>query len=98
MSAVSSVRTFVDPVAEIRDHFELAGWILDHVFGDLVAHGRNQDIGGARGIDDLFRRHRRVVEIQPRVEQFAHAGLDRVRQFASDDDQRLFLNRHVLLS
>ena len=63
-----------------------------------VGDGRNQHIGGADGFRDLFRRHWRIVEIEPGVEQFAHPGLDRVRQLARDDNERLFLNRHVLLS
>ena len=32
-------------------------------------------------------RHRLVVDVQPRVEQLAHARLDGVRQLARDDDE-----------
>ena len=38
--------------------------------------------------------HRLVVEIEPRVEQLAHARFDAVRQLARDDDQRLFAFGH----
>jgi hypothetical protein len=50
------------------------------------------------GAFDLLVRHRRIVEIEPRIEQFAHPGFDRIRQLARDDNERLFLDRHVLLS
>ena len=88
----------VDAVAEIGDQFQLAVGLLEKLFGDLVGDGGYQDIGRADRIGDLFRRQRRIVEIEPGVEQLAHAGLDRVRQLARDDNERLFLNRHVLLS
>ena len=39
------------------------------------------------------RGHRRVVQVQPRVEQFAHARFHRFRQLAGDDDER-FLGGH----
>ncbi len=41
--------------------------------------------------------HRLVVEVEARVEQFPHAGLDAVGQLAGDDDQRLFGFRHLLV-
>ena len=88
----------VDAVAEIGDHAQLAVGMLEHLLVDHVGDGRHQHVGGADRVRDLFRRHRRIVEIQPRVEQLAHPGLDRVRQLAGDDDERFFLNRHVLLS
>ena len=88
----------VDAVAEIGDQPQLAVGLLEQFLGDLVGDGRHQHVGGADRFGDLLRRHRRVVEIEPGVEQLAHPGLDRVRQLAGDDDERLFLNRHVLLS
>ena len=36
-------------------------------------------------------RHRLVVEVEPRVEQLAHAGLDEFGQLAGDDDEGLLL-------
>ena len=88
----------VDAIAEIGDQLQRAFRLLEKFLRDLVGHGGNQHIGGANGVGDLLRAHRRIVEIEPRVEQFAHAGLDRVRQLARDDNERLFLDRHVLLS
>ncbi len=88
----------VDAVAEIGDQLQLHIRLLENVFGDLVGDGRHQDVGAAYRFGDLLRRHRRVVEIEPGVEQLAHPGLDRVRELAGDDDKRFFLNRHLLLS
>ena len=72
--------------------------LIEHVLADHVGHGRHQYVGGADGFGDLLGCHRRVVEIEPCVEQLTHPGLDRVRQLAGNDDERLFLHRHVLLS
>ena len=58
---------------------------------DAVGHGRHQHVGGLHRLDEVGRRHGRVVEIEARVEQLAHAGLDAVRQLAGDDDERLFI-------
>jgi hypothetical protein len=88
----------VDAVAEIGDQAQLAVGLVDDVGGDVVGDGRNQHVGGARGFRDLVGRHRRVVEIDPRVEQLAHPRLDRIRQLARYHDEGLFLHRHVLLS
>ena len=88
----------VDAVAEIGDHLELAVGLIDHVVADQVGDRRHQHVGGARGLRDLVGAHGLVVEIEPRVEQFAHPGLGRIRQLAGDDDERLFLDRHILLS
>ena len=88
----------VDAVAEIGDQLQLAIGLFEQRFGDLVGDGRHQHIGRAHRVGDLLWRQRRIVEIESRVEQLAHAGLDRVRQLARDDNERLFLNRHVLLA
>jgi hypothetical protein len=88
----------VDAVAEIGDQSQLAVRLLKKFFGDHVGDGRHQDIGRADRIGELFRRQRRIVEIELCVEQLAHPGLDRVRQLARHDNERLFLDRHVLFS
>jgi hypothetical protein len=88
----------VDAVAEIGDHAQLAVGVFEDRFADHVGDSRHQYVGAADRLGDLFRRHRRIVEVQPRVEQLAHPGLDRVRQLAGNDDEGFFLNRHVLLS
>ena len=85
------------PLPKLAINFSLAVGLLEKLFGDFVGDGGNQHIGGADGFGDLFRRQRRVVEIEPGVEQLAHPGLDRVRKLARDDDERLFLDRHILL-
>ena len=86
------------PLPKLAISFSLHVGLLDQFFVDRVGDGRHQDVGGADRVGDLLRRHRLIVEIEPGIEQLAHAGLDRVRQFARDDNERLFLNRHVLLS
>jgi hypothetical protein len=104
MSAVSSVKTFgvlvdiVDAVAEIGDQANLAVGRLEYFFGDLVGDGRNEHVRRAHCFGDLLGRHRRIVEIEACIEQFAHAGLDRIRQLARDDNERFLLNRHGLSS
>jgi hypothetical protein len=88
----------VNAVAEIGDQPHFAVGLFEDFVSDFIGDGRHQYLGGADRLRDLFWRHRRVVEIEPGVKQFAHPGLDRVRQFARDDNERLFLNRHILLS
>jgi hypothetical protein len=66
----------VDAVAEIGDQLQPAFGLLEQFFGDLVGDGRHQHVGGADGIGDLLGGQRRIVEIEPCVEQFTHAGLD----------------------
>ena len=41
-------------------------------------------------------RHRPVLDVQPGVEQFAHARLDRIGQLARDDDERLLFAGHYI--
>ncbi len=55
-----------------------------------VGHGRHQNVGGLHRLDQLRLRHRHVVEVQPRIEQFAHARFDALRQLARHHHQRLF--------
>ncbi len=88
----------VDAVAEIGDQLNLALGLLEQLFVDQVGDGGHQDIGRTHGIGDLLVGQRRIVEIELRVEQLAHAGLDRVRQFARDDNERLFLNSRMRVS
>jgi hypothetical protein len=84
----------VDAVAEIGDQPELAVGRVDDVGVDVIGHRRHQHVGGAHGLGQLFRAHRRVVGIDPRIEQLAHARLDRVRQFSRHHNERLFPDRH----
>ena len=62
---------------------------LEHARGRSVGDGRHQHVGGLDRLGELGLAHRLVVEVEPRVEQLAHARLDAVGQLARDDDQRL---------
>jgi hypothetical protein len=70
----------VDAGAEIGDQLELRAGLGDQDGVDTVGDGGNQDLGGGHGLGQRRRVHRRVVQVQPRVEQFAHARLHRFRQ------------------
>ena len=83
----------VDAGAEIGDQLQLAVGLLGDQGVDAVGDGGDQHVGGAHGLGQLRRRHRLVVQVQPRVEQFAHAGFDRFRQLAGDDDERFSCER-----
>ncbi|MGY3405425.1 hypothetical protein ACVWZV_001538 [Bradyrhizobium sp. GM5.1] len=97
-ACAASTSMLSTPFAEIRDQFQPAVGLVDDVGGDVVGHGWDQHVGGTGGFRDLLGRHRRVVEIDPRVEQLAHPGLDRIRKLARHHDEGLFLHRHVLPS
>ena len=79
----------VDAVAEIRDQLEPVAGLAQHGVVDAVGDGRHQHVGGLDRLDQLRLRHRLVVGVELRVEQLAHADLDRVRQLARDHDERL---------
>ncbi len=84
----------VNAVAVIGDQLELVAGLAQDRGIDAIGHGRHQHVGTLHGIGELGRGHGLVVEVEARVEQLAHAGLDAVRQLARDDDQRLFAVRH----
>ena len=63
---------------------------------DAVGDGGHQHIRLAHGLCQRHVAHRPVAVIQARVEQLPHARLDRIRQLAGDDHERL-LGRHVTL-
>ena len=83
----------VDAGAEGGDQAQPRAGLGHDALVDPVGHGRHQHVGHLAGLDQLGARHRLVVAVQARVEQFHHAGLDGVRQLAGHDDDRLFL-RH----
>ena len=87
----------VDAVAEIGDQLEVFAGSGDQRLVYPVGDGRHQHVGFLHRRRQLLARHRLVVDVQARVEQLAHARLDRVRQFARDDDERLFLAGHSSL-
>ena len=49
----------------------------------------DQHVGDFQGLGDLALRQRRVIDVEPGVEQLAHAGLDDIGQLARDNDDRL---------
>ena len=74
---------------------QLLAGLTKHRRVDAIGHGRNQDVGKLHGLDQLGLSRGLVVEIEPRVEQFAHAGFDRIRQLAGHDHQRFLTAGHV---
>ena len=79
----------VDAGAEIGDQMQLLARLRDHMGVDAVGDGGDQHVGGLHRLDDLLRRHRRIVEIEAHVEQFAHARLDALGELAGDHNDRL---------
>ena len=92
--AAAATSICVDAIAEIGDQLEVRPGLGDQRRVDAVGDGRHQHVGLLDGGDQLGLAHRAVVEVQPRVEQLAHAGLDRVGQLARDDDERLLPAGH----
>ena len=84
----------VDAGAEIGDELEPLARMAQHRGIDAVGNGGDQHVGLLGGLDELGLAHRLVVEIEPRVEQFAHARFDALGQLAGDDDERLLARRH----
>src|SRR5262249_36318995 len=61
---------------------------------DAVGHGRDQDFGGFYGRDQIGLAHRNVIDVEARVEQFAHPHLDPVGELARDNDERSSATSH----
>ena len=89
-ACAASTSMLSTPLPKWAISLTLQSGLVEDLVRYLVGDGRHQHVGRAHGVRDLFRRHRRVVEIEPGVEQFAHPGLDGVGQLARDDDQRFF--------
>jgi hypothetical protein len=85
----------VDAVAEIGDQPELRPGLGDQRLVDAVGHRGHEHVGLLHGGDQLGLGHGMVVDVEARVEQLAHARLDRVRQLARDDDEGFLPARHV---
>ena len=85
----------VDAIAEIGDQLHLLAGKANQLRVDAVGDGRNQHVGGGERSCEFAPRHRLVVDVEPGVEQFAHARFDDVGQFARDDHER-FLPGHPL--
>ena len=78
------------PLPKLAISLRFGAGLLEDRGVDAVGHGRHQHVGGLHRLGELGLAHRLVVEVEPRVEQLAHAGFDAVGQLARDDDQRFF--------
>jgi hypothetical protein len=79
MSAVSSVSTQLHRIARLGDQAR----------GDLIGDGGDKDIGAAHRLGEFALAHRMIVDIESRVEEFAHARLNEIRQPARHNDEGL---------
>ncbi len=95
--AAAATSMLSTPLPKLAISLRFVAGLGDQRRVDPVGDGRHQHVGFLDRRDQLRLRHRPVVDIQPRVEQFAHAGFDRIRQLARDDDERLFLACHCFL-
>ena len=80
----------VDAIAEIGDEFHLRPGEFNELGIDPVGHGWNDHLGGVQGFGESAARHWLVVDVEPRIEQLAHAGFNDAGQFAGHDNERLF--------
>ena len=89
MPRCSAVATSIlsTPLPKLAISFSFSPDWLEHRGVDPVGHGRHQHVGDLHGLGELGLAHRLVVEVEPRVEQFAHARFHGVRQLARDHDQ-----------
>ncbi len=85
------------PLPKFCDQLEIGVRLLQHRGVDAVGHGRDQHVGLPQSFPKLGLAHRLVVEIEPGIEQLAHACFDAVGQLARDDDQRFLGFRHACL-
>ncbi len=79
----------VDAGAEVGDEAKLRAGLGNHGAIDAVRDGGDQHVGDFQGFGDLALRQGRVIDVEPGVEQLAHAGLDDIGQLARDNDDRL---------
>ena len=95
--AAAATSILSTPLPKLAISLRLRSGLLDQRRVDAVGDGRHQHVGFLDRRDQLGAAHRPVVEVQPRVEQFAHARFDLVRQLARDDDERLLAAGHCFL-
>jgi hypothetical protein len=82
----------VDAGTEVGDQAQLRAGLRDDRAIDAVRNRGHQDVRDLHSVGQLGLRHWRVVGVEARIEQFAHARFDDVRQLARNDDDGL-LNR-----
>ena len=81
----------IDAIAEIGDQLHLLARLGDHAGADLVGDGGHEHVGLAHRLGDFALAHRLVVDIEARVEQFAHPRFDKIGQPARHDDEGFLL-------
>jgi len=85
----------VDAIAEIGDQLEIGAGGFDHRLVDAVVDGGHENVGRLHRLDQGLLRHLLVGEIEPGIEEFAHARLDAVRQAARHHHERFFSDCHA---
>jgi len=86
----------VDAVAEIGDELEVGPNLREYGGVDLVGDGRDEHVGALHRLHELALGHRLVVEVEARVEELAHAGLDHPGEAARHHDERSLLHGPTL--
>ena len=86
----------IDAAAEAGDQAQPVGRAFDQRRVDLVGDGRDQHVAFGHGAGHCRAIHRRIGDIEARVEQFGHARFHIGRQAARDDDARLGGTRRSL--
>ena len=66
----------IDAVAEIGDQLHVFAGLGNDVRIDMVGDRRHEHVGLAHRLGDFRFGHGLIIEIELRVEQFAHPGLD----------------------
>ena len=69
-----------------------AAWMISSAIWSVMVGTRT--VGVADSLDQFRLGQPPVIDIKPRLEEFAHARLDGIRQFTGNDDQRLFAHQY----
>ena len=96
MPRLNAVATSIwsKPLPKLAISLSRVPGFAEHRGIDAVRHRGHQHVGALHRLGQIGLAHGLVVEIEARIEQLAHAGLDDVRQLAGDDHQELFGFRH----
>ena len=81
----------VDAGREAGDQPQVVARPVEDVGVQPVGDRRHEDVGPARGVDQLLAAEGVVVEIEIDLEQLHHPRFDRVGEFSRDDDGRAVL-------
>jgi hypothetical protein len=85
----------VGAIAVVGDELQLLAGLGDEGGIDAIGDGGHKHIRLADGGHQLGLREWPVPDIEPCIEQLAHACFDLVRELSGDDDERLFSPGHV---